>query len=268
MKQVVTTHRIEELFSLKDKVIMIAGGGGLGTCFGKAFLENGAKVVFTARRTVKLDEVEQQLKAGGFDEKDYGLFIMDQRNKAEIEEAVSKAVERFGRIDVMVNTAAIAPNDSAEHFEADIVRNIVDTNLTAAIYTTQVVGNQMIKQGGGKIIEIGSIAGYTTHSYESLPYEATKAGVHQMTKSFATAWGKYNINVNCIAPTWIMTPMLDDEPQRYLDAVNDMHEFERMAETDDLVGAAIFLASDASNYVTGHILFVDGGWSAGKPIVY
>ena len=268
MKDIIRTHRISELFSVQGKVVMIAGGGGLGTCFGKAFLENGAHVIFTAKRETKLELLKTELHKSGFSKTDYELYLMDQRNKDEIEAVVAKIQEKNGTLDVLFNMAAIAPNDTAENFAAHEVQNIIDTNLTGAIYTTQAVGKVMIEQGSGKIIQIGSVAGYTTHSYESMPYEASKAGVHQITRSFAVAWGKYNVNVKCIAPTWIMTPMLEDEPQHYLDAVNEMHEFGRMAETDDLVGAAIFLASDASNYISGHILYVDGGWTAGKPLSY
>lgn len=268
MKEIIRTHDISDLFSVKDKVIMITGGGGLATCLGKAFIQNGAHVVFTCRRNMKLNILEEDLKEYGFNEADYELYIMDQRVKAEIEKVVATVKEKNGRIDVLINTAGIAPNDTAENFDAEQVKNIVDTNLLAAIYTTQAVGKVMIKNGSGKIINIGSIAGHLPHTYISMPYQAAKAGVHQMTKAFAVAWGKYDINVNCIAPTWLKTPMTEEKPENYKKAVVGMHEFGRMADADDFVGAAIFLASDASNFVTGHVLFVDGGWSAGKPLSY
>ena len=268
MKEVIREHNANNLFSVEGKVIMIAGGGGLGTCLGKAFIENGAHVVFTARRQMKLDILENELIECGLKNSDYELYIMDQRNKSEIEKTMAKIKEKNKTIDVLFNTIGIAPNDTAEDFPEDQVKNVIDTNLNAVIYTTQVVGKEMIKNRKGKIINIGSVAGYTPHTYISMPYQAAKAGVHQATKAFAVAWGKYNVNVNCIAPTWIRTPMVDDKPENYLKAVVDMHEFGRMAEADDFVGAGIFLASDASNFITGNVLYVDGGWSAGKPVKF
>ena len=142
---------------------------------------------------------------------------------------------------------------------------MIDVNVTGIILITQVVGKTMIANGGGHIIEIGSIGGLECHSYRSMPYEATKAAVHQLTKSFATAWAHYNINVNCIAPTWINTPLVDFAAGPVMEAVRKQHFFGRIAEVEDFLGAALFLASDASTYVTGHILTVDGGWSVSKP---
>ena len=141
----------------------------------------------------------------------------------------------------------------------------INLDLNAVYFMSKEVAKVMKAQGGGKIIEIGSIGGLECHSFRSMPYEATKAAIHQLTKSFATAWAHYNINVNCIAPTWINTPLVDFAAGDMRKAIIDQHFFGRIAETDDFLGAAIFLSSDASNYVTGHVLAVDGGWSVSKP---
>ncbi len=266
MKEIIREHNVSNLFSVKDKVIMIAGSGGLGIHIGKSLMENGACVLFTARNKQKLEKLTNDLLEENF--KNFDTFLLDQRDKCQIEEVVGEIEKKYNGIDVLFNTAAIAPNDKAEDFGEELIEDVIDINLVGAIFVTQVVGKAMIKKGGGKIINIGSVAGLICHSYESMPYEAAKAGVHQITKTFATAWGKYNINVNCIAPTWIMTPMLEDESQSYLDAAVKMHEFGRMAYPDDFVGTAIFLASDASNYISGHVLVVDGAWSVAKPIQY
>ena len=263
VKNIVRATKIDELFSVRNKVVLIGGAGGLGSCLAKGFLDNGAYVVLADNVPGKADKVRAELAEQGLNKCD--AYQLDQTDKAAICAMVDDIVKKHDRIDVFFNTAALCWNEDAEDFGEDGVRTMINVNVTSAILFTQVVGNAMIKQGGGKIIEIGSIGGLECHSFRSMPYEATKAAVHQLTKSFATAWARYNINVNCIAPTWINTPLVDFAAGDIRKAIIDQHVFGRIAETDDFLGAAIFLSSDASNYVTGHILAVDGGWSVSKP---
>lgn len=265
MKPVVAERNIAKLFSVKDKVVLIAGAGGLGGYLARGFAENGASVVVTDVVPGKAQGVAESLQSQGFRCRGYEL---DQTKKADIEAVVQDIVKTQGRIDALINTAAIAPCYPAEDFPEDELRKVIDINLTAAILTSQVVGRQMMAQQYGKIVNIGSIAGVMCHSYESMPYECTKAAVHQMTKSMACAWGKYNVNVNAIAPTWIMTPMLDDCPPEYFTAVDSMHEFGRMSRVEDFFGTAVYLVTDASNFISGHVLLVDGGWSTARPVQY
>ena len=211
MKPVVEERNIAKLFSVQGKVVLITGAGGLGGYLARGFAENGARVVVT-------DVVPG--RAQGLQEKGFACrsYQLDQTDKAATEAVVQDIVKAEGRIDALINTAAIAPCHPAEEFPEDELRRVIDINLTAAVLTSQAVGRQMIAQQYGKIVNIGSIAGVMCHSYESMPYECTKAAVHQMTKSLACAWGCYNVNVNAIAPTWIMTPMLDDCPPEYFEA--------------------------------------------------
>ena len=259
--------KAEELFSVAGKVVLITGAGGLGEVLAEGYAANGALVSIADARPEKGAEVAAALSDKGYS----GCtgYDMDQTDKSQCEAVVDAVLAEHGRIDVLVNTAGIGECFPAEDFDEEVMRRIVDVNLTSAMLITQAVAKRaMIPAGNGKIIEIGSIAGVMTHTYESFVYEATKAGIHQMVKSLAIAWGKHNINVNSIAPTWIMTPMLDGEPQDYFDQIDAMHPFERMAEAADFIGPAIFLSSAASDFVTGHTLLVDGGWCAGRPLVY
>mgnify|MGYP000155264581 FL=1 len=259
VKPVVEERNIAKLFSVQGKVVLITGAGGLGGYLARGFAENGARVVVT-------DVVPG--RAQGLQEKGFACrsYQLDQTDKAATEAVVQDIVKAEGRIDALINTAAIAPCHPAEEFPEDELRRVIDINLTAAVLTSQAVGRQMIAQQYGKIVNIGSIAGVMCHSYESMPYECTKAAVHQMTKSLACAWGCYNVNVNAIAPTWIMTPMLDDCPPEYFEAVDSMHEFGRMSRVEDFFGTAVYLVTDASNFISGHVLLVDGGWSTARPV--
>lgn len=263
-KKVVKSTKIDELFSVKDKVVLITGAGGLGGYLAKGFLNNGSKVILFNRTMPKLTALKEKLEKQDFT--DYALYQVDQTDKTSLQKAADEAEKQFGRIDVLINTAAVCWNEDTEDFSEDGIRKMLDINVTGSMLVTQVIGKKMIEAGnGGSIIEIGSIGGLMCHSFRSMPYEASKAAVHQMTKSFATAWAQYGINVNCIAPTWIDTPMVDFAAGEVMDAVIDQHFFGRIAEVEDFLGAAIFLASDAANYVSGHILAVDGAWSVSKP---
>ncbi|BDF69639.1 gluconate 5-dehydrogenase [Oscillospiraceae bacterium] len=263
VKKVVHATKAEELFSVREKVVLISGVGGLGSCLARGFLDNGAYVVMADNAPDRAAALKEGFAKEGLSRCD--AYQMDQTSKAQIQAVVDDIVTKHGRVDVLFNTAALCWNEDTEEFKEDGIRTMIDVNLTSAILLTQVVGKAMIARKEGKIIEIGSIGGLECHSFRSMPYEATKAAVHQLTKSFATAWAQYNINVNCIAPTWINTPLVDFAAGAVRKAVIDQHFFGRMAEVEDFLGAAIFLASDASNYISGHVLAVDGAWSVSKP---
>lgn len=263
VKKVVRELKTENLFSVKDRSVFITGAGGLGSFLARGFLANGAKVVLANRSLEKAEKVKTMLKEEGYGQCE--AYQMDQTDKRQIQETVDAIVKSHGRIDILINTAALCWNEDTADFQEEGIRRMVEINIVGAMLLTQVVGKNMIEQRAGKIIEIGSIGGLECHSYCSMPYEATKAAVHQMTKSFATAWAEYNINVNCIAPTWIDTPMVAFAEGKTREAIIGQHLFGRIAEVEDFLGAALFLASDASNYMTGQVIAVDGGWSVSKP---
>lgn len=263
MKEIVETRKVEELFSVKDKVVLVVGAGGLGEYIAKGMAENGAKVIITNTHIEKAEKVQAEMKEAGFD---CDIYAMDVTKDEEIIAAVGKIEEKYGRIDVLINTAGIGAHSEPENYRSDVVRQVVDINLNGTIFICREVGKVMIKNGGGKIINIGSIAGGFCHTYFSMPYECSKAAVHQYTKSLAATWAKYNINVNCIAPTWVYTPMLDGMQEDFLQTVIDQHPGNRMAYVNDFMGIALFLSTDASSYITGQTIYVDGGWSCGKPV--
>ncbi len=261
--EIVQTRMAADLFSVKDKVVMVIGAGGLGEYLARGMAENGAEVIITNTSIQKAERIKGEMEADGLH---CGIYKMNVTDNDEIAEVVRQIVEQYGRIDVLINTAGIGAHSSPEDYPPNVVKQVIDVNLNGTIYTNREVGKVMIAQGGGKIINIGSIAGNFCHTFLSMPYECSKAAVHQFTRSLAATWAKYHINVNCIAPTWMYTPMLEGMKGDFFATLIEQHPAGRLASVNDFMGTALFLASDASNFVTGQTIFVDGGWSCGKPV--
>lgn len=256
---------ISSLFSVKDKVIFLTGGGGIGEYLIEGYLKNGGIVITTNRTQKKCDSLVEKMKSKGY-QNIYAMH-MDQTNSDEIEITVDAILDKFGRIDVLLNAVGYSFDCPAEDFPEEEIQKIIDINYVSAARLSQIVAKKaMIPAGGGKIIHIGSIAGIMCHSKNVFPYEASKAALHQMTRSLALIWGKYNIYVNCIAPTWVKTPMTEHYQGDYFERVRRMHYFDRLSEGEDYVGPALFLSSDASSYVSGLILTVDGAWTCGRTV--
>lgn len=263
MSEIVKDCRIGDLFSLEGKVVLVVGAGGLGAYIGRGMAINGAKVVFTNTTLAKAEKVRAEMAAEGLT---CDIRQLDVTDNDQVVEVVAAIAEQYGRIDVLINTAGIGAHSEPENYPPQVVRQVVDVNLNGTIFICREAGKVMIRQGGGKIINIGSIAGDFCHTYLSMPYECSKAAVHQFTRSLAVTWAKYNINVNCIAPTWVYTPMLEGFQDNTYDRIIEQHPAGRIAEVSDFLGLAIYLSTPASNYVTGQVIYVDGGWSGGKPI--
>ena len=263
MSELVKDCKIEDLFSLKDQVVLVVGAGGLGEYIGRGMAMNGAKIVFTNTSIGKAEKVQAEMAK---DDLSCDIYQLDVTNDDQVTEVVAKIAEKYGRIDVLINTAGIGAHSEPENYPANVVRQVMDVNLNGTIFICREVGKVMIRQGGGKIVNIGSIAGAFCHTYLSMPYECSKAAVHQFTRSLAVTWAKYNINVNCIAPTWVYTPMLEGFQGDTYQKIIEQHPAGRLAEVNDFLGLAIYLSTPASNYVTGQVIYVDGGWTSGKPI--
>jgi len=265
MQKYIKYDNVDNLFDLNGKVCLLTGTGGMGKTLAEAFAQKGAKL---ALADVNINDAiavkESIIKLGGTAE----AYSLDITNSESVSSVVNSVLNQFGTIDVLLNTAGIAINCEALDFEEKYIDKILNVNLKGTILINQYVGNVMARQKSGKIINIGSIGGSTNHLLDSMPYEASKAGVHQVTRTFAAELAQYGINVNAIAPTWINTKMVAGKPQAYYDNVNKATPLGRFLEPEELIGAAIFLATDASNFVTGHILYVDGGWSISKAFVY
>ena len=177
---------------------------------------------------------------------------------------VQKTLEKFGRIDILVNNAGILRMGNAEAMEEEDWKKVIQVNLTGQFLCAQAVGKQMIKQKSGKIINIASIAGLGGYA-QAVSYGASKAGIILMTKSLAVEWGQHNIQVNVICPGVFATDMTDNflKDKQFIEMIKAKIPLGRYATPEELIGTVIYLASKASNYMTGHALVIDGGWTAG-----
>ncbi|SMC37935.1 SDR family NAD(P)-dependent oxidoreductase [Papillibacter cinnamivorans] len=249
-------------FDVKGKIALITGSTkGIGRAIAEALAENGASVVIVSRHQNDCDAV-----AAGISKK-YGAETLavaaDITKQEQIDQLVAKAVARFGRIDVLVNNAGSAITKKAEDLtEADWDR-VVNLDLRAVFFTAQAVGRQMIAQKSGKIINISSILGLVADK-QVLPYCVSKGGVLQMTKALALEWAKHNIQVNAICPGYVITEinrdfLTDEKASAGLLRKTVMRRF---GQVEEIAGAAVFLASGASSYMTGQQIVIDGGWTA------
>lgn len=252
-------------FSLKGKTAIVTGGSrGIGKAIALGFAKAGAKVVLTSRKMNDLETNAAEIKAFG------GEAFPVQAHLGKIEEInrmVNTVMDKFGRIDILVNNAGTSPAmgtvlDSDER----LWETVMNLNLKGVYFTSQIVANIMKKQGGGKIINIASIDGFKPEPGVSV-YSISKAGVRMITRAFAAELAPFNIQVNTIAPGPISTKMLDshwfhlppEEAKKQKDALARMTPMGRIGDSDEIAGAAIYLASDASNYTTGTEIVIDGG---------
>jgi dehydrogenase/reductase SDR family protein 4 len=245
-------------FSLSGKVALVTGGSrGIGKAIAMGLAKFGADVAVTSRKLPDLEEVAAEIK--GLGRRSMAVATHVGRID-EIKNLVPKVKDEFGRIDILVNNAGTNPTmDPAIDIEERAWDSIMNLNLKGLFFLSQVVAKQMKEQGGGKIINVASVAGITP---DILPvYSISKAGVIMATKVMAQQWAQYNIRVNAIAPGLVKTRFSEalwGNPD-IAQAVMTRTPLQRVAEPDEMVGAVIFLASDASSYVTGHVLVVDGG---------
>ncbi len=248
------------MFDLSGRVAIVTGGnGGIGLGMARGLAEAGAKVVLVGRNQEKGDAAAAGLGAHR------ALFLAaDVTQKAECEGLIAAAVKKFGQLDILVNNAGVSIRKAPETYSEDEWRTILDTNLTSVFFASQAAHPVMKQGGGGKIINIGSVMSVLAAPY-SAPYAASKGGVLQLTKSLATAWAADNIQVNAILPGWIDTEMTQTARR----VVEGLHEHvlartpaARWGSPADLAGATVFLASGASDFITGAGLPVDGGFMA------
>jgi gluconate 5-dehydrogenase/2-deoxy-D-gluconate 3-dehydrogenase len=250
----------DRLFSVRDKAVVVTGAGrGIGRVLALAFAERGAHVVLASRT---LDEVEQAAGACRALGVQALAIDLDLRLAASADRLAQRTVEALGRIDVLINNAGVFVNAPAVEFgEADWDLTI-DTNLKGAFFCARAAGRAMVEQGGGRIINVSSaLAGVAQQGYAS--YGASKAGLEQITRVLALEWARHGITVNAIAPTTTATAerpgrLTTPEAIRRAEALIPLG---RYGQPEDLVGAAMYLASEASSFMTGQVLRVDGGFS-------
>jgi len=246
---------------LDGKIAIVTGGSrGLGRGMALALAEAGADVVVASRTLSALKEVSQEIEDKG--RKSLSVEL-DVCNLSSINQMVDKVLDEFGRIDILVNNAGMNIRKPAVEVTEEDWDKIVNTNLKGAFFCAQAVGKVMIKQKRGKIINIGSLTSKIALP-NMAPYAATRGGILQLTKSLAVEWAKYNINVNAIAPGYFKTgqtaPLFADK--KWVEETLKKIPLGRTGVVEDLGGIVVFLASEASDYITGQMIFVDGGWLA------
>lgn len=255
--------RVQQLFDLTGRVALVTGGSrGLGLEMAEALGEAGAKVVVTARRQQWLTEAGATLSATGIDAL---ALVCDITDPAQVERARQATESRFGSIDILVNNAGVSWGAPAADMPLDKWRDVLETNLTGTFVVTQVVGRSMIARGAGKIINIASIAGIVGEPPEVLDaigYSAAKGGVIAFTRDLAVKWARHGICVNAIAPGFFPTRMTEGVLQRAEHQIAASTPLGRVGKPGELKGVAVFLASAASDYITGQIIAVDGGATA------
>jgi NAD(P)-dependent dehydrogenase (short-subunit alcohol dehydrogenase family) len=249
-------------FSLENQVALVTGGGrGLGRATALGLAEAGASVVLAGRTRDQLTAVAAEIERLGRP----SLAVTADVTLPEDQDAlVRSALDRFGRIDILVNNAGTTFRTPSESYPETEWDRVMDVNLKGPFLLMQKVGREMIRQGGGRIINVGSLIAVI--GMPNIPaYGASKAGIEELTRCLAVEWAKYNIRVNAITPGYFRTDMtagLDRDPDRG-PKIQLRTPMKRWGEPEDLKGVVVFLASKASAYITGVSIPVDGGWLAG-----
>lgn len=246
-------------FDLTGKVALVTGATkGLGYGMAMQLAQAGADIIVVSRTPSDCEQVAEEIRAMGRK----ALAAPTDVSKLHlINELVDRSVQGMGKIDVLVSNAGTAVTKTAVDLTEEDWDWVVNLNLKGVFFLAQAVGKQMISQKGGKIINIGSILGLVG-DVSVLPYCASKGGVVQLTKALALEWARYNIQVNCVCPGYVRTPMNDKEfsDPKILDRMLKKIPMHRLGQVDDIAGAVVYLASNSSNYITGTTLTVDGGW--------
>ena len=247
-------------FSLDGKVTMVTGAGrGIGRACALACAAAGSDIVLGVRDVAGSAALVAELQSTG---RKILPVELDIPNKVHIAQAVDAALATFGRVDVLVNNVGVAPGNLAELVEEEDLDQILDVNIKGTFLMTQAVARHMITRNRGRIINISSQAGTVALRGEAI-YCMSKAAINHLTRCLAAEWARYNITVNTVSPTFIHTdgtaPFLSDPANHQ--ATLDHIPLGRIGETDDVVGAVVFLASPAASLMTGANLLVDGGWS-------
>jgi 2-dehydro-3-deoxy-D-gluconate 5-dehydrogenase len=249
------------IFSLQNRVAFVTGGnGGIGLGMAKGLAAAGATVVIAGRNKQKAQSALVELRSVGAQAE---FIELDALEEASCRQVVQRAVDRFGRLDILVNNAGTTVRKQPEALTAQEWHLVMDTNLTSAFLCSQAAYPHMVRAGGGKIINIGSMMSVFASSYAT-PYAASKGGIVQLAKSLAVAWAKDNIQVNAILPGWIdtdLTRKAREQVQGLNERVLARTPAQRWGMPDDFAGIAVFLAAPASNFITGTAIPVDGGYS-------
>ena len=257
-----------KLFNLGGRTALVTGGSsGLGVAFARGLARAGANVVVTARRQPMIDQTAEMLRSYGVRA---SAFAADITDDAQFESVFEKTVEEYGQIDILVNNAGYTDRSGLRHDLGTMkrMRSVIELDLVATVNGCRLAGEQMLKQEGrGTIINVSSILGKVGSEFRAAAYHAAKGGVDALTRVLAIEYAREGIRVNAIAPSYFDGTELMDQVFESAPATREYSisrtPMGRLGQPEDLEGAVVFLASDAARFITGHILYVDGGWTAG-----
>ncbi len=251
-----------ELFDLSGKVAIVTGTSrGLGQYFARALAKAGADLVITSRDISRLAEFKQEIESLGRKALPVKLDVLSQ---SDIENMVGMAMKEYGKIDILVNNAGLNIRRPSTDVSQEDWDTVLDTNLKGSFFCAQAVAKEMIKRNYGRIINVGSCT--CVFGMEGIaPYTASRGAILSMTRSLAAEWGKFGITVNVLAPGWFKTAQnaVLYENKEWVKYITNRIPLNRPGLPNDLDGTVIFLASDASQYLTGQIILVDGGFTTG-----
>jgi gluconate 5-dehydrogenase len=249
------------LFSLEGRIALVTGSSqGIGLALAKGLAAHGAAVIINGRDRTKVDAVVAELKAGGH--RIYGSDF-DVTDLEAVRSGVDRIEAEIGAIDILINNAGMQFRAPLEEFPEDKWLQLLQTNISSVFYAGQSVARHMIKRGRGKIINIASVQSELARP-SIAPYTATKGAVRNLTRGMCTDWAKYGLQINAIAPGYFKTPLnqaLIDNPD-FSSWLEKRTPAGRWGNVEELVGAAVFLASDASSFVNGQVIHIDGGITA------
>src|SRR5688572_22619246 len=252
----------DDLFSIRDQIVLVSGASrGIGRAIAAGFAARGARVIITGRESDTLAKTAQEI---GTAENPVTALVCDVARRDSIEPLVEQVISQFGRVDTLINVAGVNKRMPAEKYTEEEFDFILDINLKGAFLLSQTIGKHMLARGQGN--QINTVSLNNDRPLKNvLPYAVSKAGLGHMTRALAAEWGPRGIRVNAIAPGFILTDLTrklwSDAGMQAWGQTNT--PLKRLGVPEDLVGAAIFLASAASAFMTGQTLYVDGGFSAG-----
>jgi NAD(P)-dependent dehydrogenase (short-subunit alcohol dehydrogenase family) len=252
-----------EMFNLSGRTALVTGGGrAIGLACVEALAEAGAKVIIADVDAAIAEEGREAMRAKGYDPE---VVLLDVTDTAQVNDVADEVIARHGKIDILVNNAGIARSETpAETVTDEHWLNVIDVNLNGTFWCCRAFGRHMLEARSGSIVNIGSMSGFIVNKpQEQCYYNASKAGVHHLTKSLAAEWGARGVRVNAVAPTYINTPLnafVKSNPAMY-EAWIGGTPMARLGEVQEIASVVLFLASDAASLMTGSIVLADGGYT-------